>query len=90
MRLPVSVVTWRQAAIRMPLRGLSLANCALIELRTGMNRPDHSMRSRPLRRELQILDVVFHHVSLLLQAEANGPVHPGRIANRNPPFSREK
>src|SRR5205823_1171513 len=46
-RFAVSVVTWRQALIRTPLRGCCLANRFLISRRTGMLASAHSILSLP-------------------------------------------
>ena len=54
MRLPVSLVTCRQAEI-WTLSGFSLANVFLIGARTGMNRAAHSILSRPLEARFRSL-----------------------------------
>src|SRR4030066_1707103 len=55
IRLAVSDVTWRQAAMRTPARGLFLAKVFLMLSRTGMERAAHSIRRRPLAAKLMSL-----------------------------------
>ena len=54
----VSVVTWRQAAMRTPFSGFSLANRTPMERSTGMSFLAHSMRLSPRGGEPDVLDVV--------------------------------
>src|SRR3712207_5936688 len=47
MRLAVSVVTWRQAAIRMPSSGFSFSKRSRILVKTGICRSAHSTFNFP-------------------------------------------
>jgi hypothetical protein len=48
MRPDVSVVTWRHAAMRWPLKGFSFSKRARISRSTGICPSAHSMRALPL------------------------------------------
>src|SRR5207249_217655 len=52
MRFAVSVVTWRQAAIRFPWSGRSRSNRARICRSTGISRSAHSIRFTPCSASL--------------------------------------
>ena len=48
IKCAVSLVTWRQALIRIPLSGFCFANRSRMLASTGMDRSAHSMRPCPL------------------------------------------
>ena len=66
IRLAVSVVTCRQAPIRMSSSGRSFSKRSRIRASTPISPAAHAIRSRPCSREPQVLHIAIHASSTFL------------------------